>query len=106
MSVRHARSKRKKRRGAGGDIGVLTGSEMKCARSAVRIAQRAVGMMLIDNSGRWNIIDQLNCGIVPEAEDQRLADPQAVRTERGQLTVQDHRNASRAVTRVNVLVSF
>ena len=36
---RHRRSKRKKR-WCGSDIGVLTGSEMKCAGSAVRIAQR------------------------------------------------------------------
>ena len=36
---RYRRSKRKKCR-CGGDIGVLTGSEMKCARSTIRIAQR------------------------------------------------------------------
>src|ERR1700730_3030806 len=36
---RHRRSKRKKRRRSG-NICVLAGSEMKCARSAVRITQR------------------------------------------------------------------
>src|SRR6516164_7385045 len=37
--MRHRRSKRKKCR-CGADIGVLTGSEMKCAGPAIRIAQR------------------------------------------------------------------
>ena len=34
----HRRSERQQGRG-GGDVGVLAGSEMKCARSAIRIAQ-------------------------------------------------------------------
>jgi hypothetical protein len=36
---RHRRGKRKKGR-RGGNICVLAGSEMKCARSAIRVAQR------------------------------------------------------------------